>query len=233
MRPREGIWSLESRLWPVKMSPSPRRTSGSVQRRGAAYTSVMDVHEMVIYGVSFDVIGKQPIVLLKTVEGNQLPADLDRAPRGRRHPHQAAGHRAAAADDARPARPRIIGRFDAEVARITVTELKRTPSTPRLTLSDGARSTSTRGPATRSPGGAHRRAHLRRPATSSTRTRSSSSARSTTPRRSSRASATSWSSCSRRTTSHSAEGTAETRSHRPTRSTRAMTIDDEDDDERR
>jgi bifunctional DNase/RNase len=34
--------------------------------------SVMDVQEMVIYGVSFDVIGKQPIVLLKTVEGNRF-----------------------------------------------------------------------------------------------------------------------------------------------------------------
>ena len=32
----------------------------------------MDVQEMVIYGVSFDVIGKQPIVLLKTVEGNRF-----------------------------------------------------------------------------------------------------------------------------------------------------------------
>ena len=27
---------------------------------------------MVIYGVSFDVIGKQPIVLLKTVTGNRF-----------------------------------------------------------------------------------------------------------------------------------------------------------------
>ena len=33
---------------------------------------MMDVQEMVIYGVSFDVIGKQPIVLLKTVEGNRF-----------------------------------------------------------------------------------------------------------------------------------------------------------------
>ena len=27
---------------------------------------------MVIYGVSFDMVGKQPIVLLKTVEGNRF-----------------------------------------------------------------------------------------------------------------------------------------------------------------
>ena len=30
------------------------------------------MHEMVIYGVSFDMVGKQPIVLLKTVDGNRF-----------------------------------------------------------------------------------------------------------------------------------------------------------------
>src|SRR5581483_2269844 len=30
------------------------------------------VQEMVIYGVSFDMVGKQPIVLLKTVENNKF-----------------------------------------------------------------------------------------------------------------------------------------------------------------
>jgi bifunctional DNase/RNase len=30
------------------------------------------VQEMVIYGVSFDMVGKQPIVLLKTVDGNKF-----------------------------------------------------------------------------------------------------------------------------------------------------------------
>jgi len=30
------------------------------------------VHEMVIYGVSFDLVGKQPIVLLKTADGNKF-----------------------------------------------------------------------------------------------------------------------------------------------------------------
>jgi uncharacterized protein len=30
------------------------------------------VQEMVIYGVSFDMVGKQPIVLLKTVDGNRF-----------------------------------------------------------------------------------------------------------------------------------------------------------------
>ena len=28
--------------------------------------------EMVIYGVSFDLVGKQPIVLLKTTDGNRF-----------------------------------------------------------------------------------------------------------------------------------------------------------------
>ena len=30
------------------------------------------MQEMVIYGVSFDMVGKQPIVLLKTAEGNKF-----------------------------------------------------------------------------------------------------------------------------------------------------------------
>ena len=35
------------------------------------------MQEMVIYGVSFDMVGKQPIVLLKTVDSNKfLPLSL-------------------------------------------------------------------------------------------------------------------------------------------------------------
>ena len=30
------------------------------------------MREMVIYGVSFDMVGKQPIVLLKTADGNRF-----------------------------------------------------------------------------------------------------------------------------------------------------------------
>ena len=30
------------------------------------------MQEMLIYGVSFDLVGKQPIVLLKTAEGNKF-----------------------------------------------------------------------------------------------------------------------------------------------------------------
>ena len=35
---------------------------------------------MTLYGVSFEPIGKQPIVLLKTPGRGSLPPDLDRAP---------------------------------------------------------------------------------------------------------------------------------------------------------
>jgi bifunctional DNase/RNase len=93
----------------------------------------MDVQEMVIYGVSFDVIGKQPIVLLKTVEGNRfLPIWI--------------GHPEAAAiliklQGTKLPRPMthdlltsIIGRFEADVARITVTDLKDSTFYATLTL---------------------------------------------------------------------------------------------------
>src|SRR5438477_4437866 len=80
------------------------------------------MHEMVIYGVSFDLVGKQPIVLLKTAEGNKfLPIWI--------------GHPEAAAilmklQGATTPRPMthdlvtdILGQLDAHVVRITVTEL--------------------------------------------------------------------------------------------------------------
>jgi uncharacterized protein len=81
------------------------------------------VQEMVIYGVSFDMVGKQPIVLLKTVSGNKfLPIWI--------------GHAEAAAilmklQGAQTPRPMthdlvsdILGELNAQVAKITVTELK-------------------------------------------------------------------------------------------------------------
>jgi bifunctional DNase/RNase len=93
---------------------------------------------MVIYGVSFDVIGKQPIVLLKTLEGNRfLPIWI--------------GHPEAAAiliklQGTTLPRPMthdllasIIDQCDAEIARITVTELKESTFYATLTLmKDGA-----------------------------------------------------------------------------------------------
>jgi len=100
--------------------------------------SVMDVQEMVIYGVSFDVIGKQPIVLLKTVEGNRfLPIWIG-------HPEAAAILiKLQGTELPRPMThdllTSIIGQFEAEVARITVTELKESTFYATLTLNkDGA-----------------------------------------------------------------------------------------------
>jgi bifunctional DNase/RNase len=79
--------------------------------------------EMTIYGVSFDLVGKQPIVLLKTAEGNKfLPIWI--------------GHPEAAAilmklQGATAPRPlthdllvNILGELDVEVLRVTVTELR-------------------------------------------------------------------------------------------------------------
>ncbi len=79
--------------------------------------------EMSIYGVSFDLVGKQPIVLLKTAEGNRyLPIWI--------------GHSEAAAilmklQGASAPRPLthdllvdILGELNVEIVRVTVTELR-------------------------------------------------------------------------------------------------------------
>jgi bifunctional DNase/RNase len=91
------------------------------------------MQEMVIYGVSFDLVGKQPIVLLKTAEGNKfLPIWI--------------GHPEAAAilmklQDQTPQRPMthdlfsdVLGHLDAQVLRITVTELKESTFYATITL---------------------------------------------------------------------------------------------------
>src|ERR671939_273066 len=78
---------------------------------------------MEIYGVSFDLVGKQPIVLLKTAEGNRyLPIWI--------------GHPEAAAilmklQGATAPRPlthdllvNMLGELEVEVVRVTVTELR-------------------------------------------------------------------------------------------------------------
>src|SRR5215216_3511552 len=81
------------------------------------------MHEMVIYGVSFDLVGKQPIVLLKTAEGNRfLPIWIG-------HPEAAAIlMKLQGASTPRPMThdlvTEILGQLDAQVVRITVTELR-------------------------------------------------------------------------------------------------------------
>jgi len=81
------------------------------------------MYEMVIYGVSFDLVGKQPIVLLKTADGNKfLPIWIG-------HPEAAAIlMKLQGASTPRPMTHDLVtamlSELDAQVVRITVTELK-------------------------------------------------------------------------------------------------------------
>jgi bifunctional DNase/RNase len=92
------------------------------------------MQHMVIYGVSFDLVGKQPIVLLKTADGNKfLPIWI--------------GHPEAAAilmklQGPTPPRPmthdlfsEMLSQLDAEIVRITVTELRESTFYASITLS--------------------------------------------------------------------------------------------------
>jgi bifunctional DNase/RNase len=91
------------------------------------------MREMVIYGVSFDMVGKQPIVLLRTTDGDRfLPIWI--------------GHAEAAAilvklQNAVPARPMthdllndVLGQLDAEVVSVAVTEMRENTYYARITL---------------------------------------------------------------------------------------------------
>src|SRR5919201_4546541 len=81
------------------------------------------MQEMDIYGVSFDLVGKQPIVLLKTKDGNRyLPIWIGQ-------PEAAAIlMKLQGASTARPMThdlvTDILGQLDAQVVRIAVTELR-------------------------------------------------------------------------------------------------------------
>jgi uncharacterized protein len=91
------------------------------------------VHEMVIYGVSFDLVGKQPIVLLKTAEGNKfLPIWIG-------HPEAAAIlMKLQGASTPRPMTHDLVtdmlGQLDAQVIRITVTELRESTFYAQITV---------------------------------------------------------------------------------------------------
>jgi len=91
------------------------------------------VHEMLIYGVSFDLVGKQPIVLLKTADGNKfLPIWI--------------GHPEAAAilmklQSQAPPRPMthdllsdMLEQLGATISRITVTELRENTFFAQITV---------------------------------------------------------------------------------------------------
>ena len=91
------------------------------------------MREMEIYGVSFDLVGKQPIVLLKTADGNKfLPIWI--------------GHPEAAAilqklQNAATVRPMthdlvadMLGQLEAEVVSVAVTELRENTFYARITI---------------------------------------------------------------------------------------------------
>jgi uncharacterized protein len=91
------------------------------------------MREMTVYGVSFDLVGKQPIVLLKTADENRfLPIWI--------------GHSEAAAilmklQGAAPQRPMthdlmtdLISELEGEVTKITVTELRENTFFARITI---------------------------------------------------------------------------------------------------
>jgi bifunctional DNase/RNase len=91
------------------------------------------MQQMAVYGVSFDLVGKQPIVLLKTVEGNRfLPIWI--------------GHPEAAAilmklQNSAPPRPmthdlvtEILLQLDAQVVRVAVTELRESTFYAQVTI---------------------------------------------------------------------------------------------------
>ena len=81
------------------------------------------MQEMVIYGVSFDMVGKQPIVLLKTADGNKfLPIWIG-------HPEAAAIlMKLQGASTPRPMTHDLVtdmlDKLEARVTRIAVTELR-------------------------------------------------------------------------------------------------------------
>jgi bifunctional DNase/RNase len=91
------------------------------------------MHEMVIYGVSFDLVGKQPIVLLKTADGNKfLPIWIG-------HPEAAAIlMKLQGATTPRPMTHDLIndmlGELDVSCTKVSVTELKENTFYASITL---------------------------------------------------------------------------------------------------
>jgi len=91
------------------------------------------MQEMHIYGVSFDLVGKQPIVLLKTAEGNKfLPIWIG-------HPEAAAIlMRLQSATTPRPMTHDLVTdmleQLGAQVTRITVTELRENTFYAQITV---------------------------------------------------------------------------------------------------
>ena len=81
------------------------------------------MHEMVIYGVSFDLVGKQPIVLLKTADGNKFLPIWIGHPEGGGDPDEAPG-RSTPRPMTHDLVTEMLAQLDAQVVRIRVTELR-------------------------------------------------------------------------------------------------------------
>jgi bifunctional DNase/RNase len=100
----------------------------------AGYTGAgSPMREMTVYGVSFDLVGKQPIVLLKTSDGDKvLPVWIG-------HPEAASILMKLQGQE--PPRPQthdlladVIAQLDAEVVKVTVTELRESTFYASITL---------------------------------------------------------------------------------------------------
>jgi bifunctional DNase/RNase len=93
---------------------------------------------MHIYGVSFDLVGKQPIVLLKTAEGNKfLPIWIG-------HPEAAAilmklQSQAAPRPMTHDLMSELLEQLEAQVVRITVTELRENTFYAQITVQQDGR----------------------------------------------------------------------------------------------
>ena len=96
------------------------------------------MQEMVIYGVSFDMVGKQPIVLLKTVDGNKfLPIWIG-------HPEAASIlMKLQGATTPRPMTHdllcEMLGELDVKCTQVAVTELRENTFFASITLSMNGR----------------------------------------------------------------------------------------------
>src|SRR2546423_14709727 len=98
------------------------------------------MQEMLIYGVSFDLVGKQPIVLLKTADGNKfLPIWIG-------HPEAAAIlMKLQSQTSVRPMTHdlfnEMLEQLGASISRITVTELRENTFYAQITVIQDAQAT--------------------------------------------------------------------------------------------
>src|SRR5918999_5973907 len=116
-------------------SPSASRAGGPAARlrHHGPYEGAPRLQEMVIYGVSFDMVGKQPIVLLKAVDTNKfLPIWIG-------HPEAAAIlMKLQGASTPRPMTHDLLfdmlGELDVRCTQVSVTELRENTFFATITL---------------------------------------------------------------------------------------------------